>query len=29
MMSLGRNVYGLAAVALGLVGLRWGDFATV
>jgi uncharacterized membrane protein YphA (DoxX/SURF4 family) len=27
--KLGRRVYGLGAVALGLVGLAWGDFATV
>jgi uncharacterized membrane protein YphA (DoxX/SURF4 family) len=27
--NLGRRVYGLGAVALGLVGLFWGDFATV
>ncbi|HEX8145919.1 MAG TPA: DoxX family membrane protein [Pyrinomonadaceae bacterium] len=27
--NLGRRVYGLGAVALGLVGLAWGDFATV
>jgi uncharacterized membrane protein YphA (DoxX/SURF4 family) len=27
--NLGRRVYGLGAVALGLVGLVWGDFATV
>lgn len=27
--NLGSHVYGLAAVALGLVGLVWGDFATV
>jgi uncharacterized membrane protein YphA (DoxX/SURF4 family) len=27
--SLGRHVYGAGAVALGLVGLAWGDFATV
>jgi uncharacterized membrane protein YphA (DoxX/SURF4 family) len=27
--KLGRRVYGLGAVALGLVGLVWGDFATV
>jgi len=26
---VGRLVYGGAAIALGLVGLRWGDFATV
>ncbi|MFZ0661145.1 MAG: hypothetical protein WAM66_00495 [Acidobacteriaceae bacterium] len=26
--NLGSHVYGLAAVALGLVGLVWGDFAT-
>jgi uncharacterized membrane protein YphA (DoxX/SURF4 family) len=27
--NLGGRVYGLGAVALGLVGLAWGDFATV
>ena len=27
--NLGRRVYGLGAMALGLVGLAWGDFATV
>jgi uncharacterized membrane protein YphA (DoxX/SURF4 family) len=27
--NLGSRVYGLGAVALGLVGLAWGDFATV
>src|ERR671921_2441245 len=27
--NLGSRVYGLGAVALGLVGLVWGDFATV
>lgn len=27
--SLGARVYGLGAIALGLVGLAWGDFATV
>jgi uncharacterized membrane protein YphA (DoxX/SURF4 family) len=27
--NLGQRVYGLGAVALGLVGLAWGDFATV
>jgi uncharacterized membrane protein YphA (DoxX/SURF4 family) len=27
--KLGRHVYGLGAIALGLVGLVWGDFATV
>ena len=27
--NLGRRVYGLAAIALGLIGLIWGDFATV
>jgi uncharacterized membrane protein YphA (DoxX/SURF4 family) len=27
--SLGRHVYGLAAIALGLIGLVWGDFARV
>lgn len=27
--NLGGRVYGLGAVALGLVGLVWGDFATV
>lgn len=29
MSGLGGRVYGLGAVALGLVGLVWGDFATV
>ncbi len=29
MMSLGRHVYGLSAVALGVVGLLWADFAAV
>lgn len=29
MRDLGRHVYGAAAIALGLVGLAWGDFATV
>lgn len=29
MISLGRRVYGLGAVALGLIGLWWGDFALV
>ncbi len=29
LLNLGSHVYGLAAVALGLVGLVWGDFATV
>jgi uncharacterized membrane protein YphA (DoxX/SURF4 family) len=29
MKGLGRNVYGIAAIGLGLVGLWWGDFATV
>jgi uncharacterized membrane protein YphA (DoxX/SURF4 family) len=29
MRDLGRHVYGLAAVALGLIGLCWGDFASV
>jgi uncharacterized membrane protein YphA (DoxX/SURF4 family) len=28
MSSVGRRVYGLGAVALGIVGLVWGDFAT-
>jgi uncharacterized membrane protein YphA (DoxX/SURF4 family) len=27
--NLGSHVYGLAAIALGLVGLVWGDFATI
>lgn len=27
--NLGARVYGLGAIALGLVGLAWGDFATV
>lgn len=27
--NLGSRVYGLAAIALGLIGLIWGDFATV
>jgi uncharacterized membrane protein YphA (DoxX/SURF4 family) len=27
--NLGRHVYGFSAVALGLIGLVWGDFATV
>jgi hypothetical protein len=27
--DVGRYVYGAAAIALGLVGLAWGDFATV
>ena len=27
--NLGGHVYGLGAIALGLVGLVWGDFATV
>ena len=27
--NLGTRVYGLGAIALGLVGLAWGDFATV
>ena len=29
MTDLGRRVFGLAAIALGLVGLAWGDFAAV
>ena len=29
MNNLGRHVYGLAAIALGLIGLWWGDFASV
>jgi len=29
MTDLGRRVYGAAAMALGLVGLAWGDFAAV
>jgi hypothetical protein len=29
MNDLGRHVYGLAAIALGLIGLCWGDFASV
>lgn len=28
-MTLGARLYGLAAIALGLVGLAWGDFASV
>ena len=28
-LNLGSHVYGLAAIALGLIGLVWGDFATV
>ena len=28
-MNLGSRVYGLAAILLGLVGLAWGDFASV
>lgn len=28
-LDLGRHVYGLAAVALGIIGLIWGDFAAV
>lgn len=28
-LDLGRRVYGLAAVALGIIGLVWGDFAAV
>lgn len=28
-MKLGRHVYGLGAVALGVIGLRWDDFAAV
>ena len=28
-MRIGTNVYGLAALALGLIGLVWGDFALV
>jgi uncharacterized membrane protein YphA (DoxX/SURF4 family) len=27
--NLGRHVYGLAAMSLGVIGLVWGDFATV
>jgi len=27
--NLGRHIYGLAAIALGIIGLVWGDFATV
>jgi uncharacterized membrane protein YphA (DoxX/SURF4 family) len=27
--NLGRHVYGLGAIALGLIGLAWGDFASV
>lgn len=27
--NLGSRVYGFAAIALGLIGLAWGDFATV
>ena len=27
--DLGRPVYGLAAIALGIIGLVWGDFAAV
>jgi uncharacterized membrane protein len=29
MISLGSRVYGLAAIAVGLVGMVWGDFAAV
>lgn len=29
MTDLGRRVYGAAAIALGLIGLAWGDFAAV
>ena len=29
MISLGQRVFGLAAVALGVVGLVWDDFALV
>jgi uncharacterized membrane protein YphA (DoxX/SURF4 family) len=29
MINLGNRIYGAAAVALGLVGLAWGDFAAV
>lgn len=29
MNDLGRHVYGLAAIALGVIGLKWGDFASV
>jgi len=29
MINLGTRVYGLAAIALGLIGLAWGDFAAV
>ncbi|HEY2707271.1 MAG TPA: hypothetical protein VGI95_04400 [Caulobacteraceae bacterium] len=29
MFGLGRNVYGLGAIALGVIGLIWGDFAAV
>src|ERR1700741_2637385 len=29
MLTLGPRIYGLAAIALGLVGLAWGDFAAV
>jgi uncharacterized membrane protein YphA (DoxX/SURF4 family) len=29
LLNLGSHVYGLAAIALGLIGLVWGDFATV
>jgi uncharacterized membrane protein YphA (DoxX/SURF4 family) len=28
-MNIGRNVFGVGAAALGMVGLVWGDFATV
>ncbi len=28
-MGLGNRVYGLAAIALGVIGLAWGDFASV
>ena len=29
MIHIGNRIYGAAAIALGLVGLAWGDFAAV